>query len=260
MQLFAWLSKLDVDGPLNDASVKEWLQRPRLSLADIRQQADASLEFDYREQLLSVAIPRARTRLREEALNQLASLEVQSGSALDPTHEQSVVHNAWAAMYGSLVAWISNHMYDIVGSVSMRFPLYFWSLSQRLEENEGTQQVLEQGLSKAGLLKSEMGTQLNETMTMILSCVNDFMMLPSRGGLYSAQDCQSLSEIFLAISGACNRICVGSVVAGQSMLSRPSAVYNKWIVATAPARIDLSGGWSDTPPICFEHGSSGKSF
>ena len=29
-----------------------------------------------------------------------------------------------------------------------------------------------------------------------------------------------------------------------------------WAVATAPARLDLSGGWSDTPPLCFEHGGA----
>ncbi|XP_046848617.1 L-fucose kinase-like [Xenia sp. Carnegie-2017] len=29
---------------------------------------------------------------------------------------------------------------------------------------------------------------------------------------------------------------------------------NQWIIAEAPARIDLSGGWSDTPPITYESG------
>ncbi|KAL6077888.1 Fucose kinase [Balamuthia mandrillaris] len=27
----------------------------------------------------------------------------------------------------------------------------------------------------------------------------------------------------------------------------------KWIVVEAPVRIDVAGGWTDTPPICFEH-------
>jgi fucokinase len=31
---------------------------------------------------------------------------------------------------------------------------------------------------------------------------------------------------------------------------------NSWVIAAAPSRIDLSGGWSDTPPICYEYGSS----
>lgn len=30
--------------------------------------------------------------------------------------------------------------------------------------------------------------------------------------------------------------------------------HTRWHVATAPARIDIHGGWTDTPPICYEHG------
>ena len=28
----------------------------------------------------------------------------------------------------------------------------------------------------------------------------------------------------------------------------------EWSRSTAPARLDLAGGWSDTPPLCYEHG------
>ncbi|XP_067651598.1 L-fucose kinase-like isoform X1 [Haliotis asinina] len=31
---------------------------------------------------------------------------------------------------------------------------------------------------------------------------------------------------------------------------------NKWVMAECPARIDISGGWSDTPPITYEHGGA----
>lgn len=31
---------------------------------------------------------------------------------------------------------------------------------------------------------------------------------------------------------------------------------NKWVTVECPARIDLAGGWSDTPPICYEHGGA----
>lgn len=29
-----------------------------------------------------------------------------------------------------------------------------------------------------------------------------------------------------------------------------------WVEAHSPARIDLAGGWSDTPPICYEQGGA----
>ncbi|KAK3697445.1 hypothetical protein RRG08_031209 [Elysia crispata] len=33
-------------------------------------------------------------------------------------------------------------------------------------------------------------------------------------------------------------------------------LMNKWVQADCPARIDISGGWSDTPPITYEHGGA----
>ena len=32
----------------------------------------------------------------------------------------------------------------------------------------------------------------------------------------------------------------------------PEVPAGRWVTATAPARVDLAGGWSDTPPITFE--------
>ena len=29
-----------------------------------------------------------------------------------------------------------------------------------------------------------------------------------------------------------------------------------WVTAECPARIDIAGGWSDTPPITYEHGGA----
>lgn len=36
----------------------------------------------------------------------------------------------------------------------------------------------------------------------------------------------------------------------------PLPDYEHWIKAECPARLDLSGGWSDTPPITYEHGGA----
>ncbi|KAH8021105.1 hypothetical protein HPB51_012500 [Rhipicephalus microplus] len=32
--------------------------------------------------------------------------------------------------------------------------------------------------------------------------------------------------------------------------------FGQWVVAEGPARMDLFGGWTDTPPICYELGGS----
>lgn len=31
---------------------------------------------------------------------------------------------------------------------------------------------------------------------------------------------------------------------------------SKWVTAECPARVDVAGGWSDTPPITYEHGGA----
>jgi len=31
---------------------------------------------------------------------------------------------------------------------------------------------------------------------------------------------------------------------------------NKWVTAECPARVDVAGGWSDTPPVTYEHGGA----
>ena len=147
-----------------------------------------------------------------------------------------MARDSWKPMYNSMNAWISNHMYDIVGSVSIRFALYFWSLAHRREKNGLVPHSLETGVSNVAAVKIETGKRLNIAMSSLLGSINGFMILDKKGNRFSAQDCQFLSEIFLAISSACNKTCVGSVMAGQSISTKPSAVYDKWIVATAPAR------------------------
>lgn len=36
----------------------------------------------------------------------------------------------------------------------------------------------------------------------------------------------------------------------------PVPEMNEWVIAECPVRIDLQGGWTDTPPICYELGGS----
>lgn len=48
-----------------------------------------------------------------------------------------------------------------------------------------------------------------------------------------------------AVSTACQYV--------KTRKGTPRAL-DRWVVAESPARIDLAGGWSDTPPLTYEHG------
>ncbi len=38
--------------------------------------------------------------------------------------------------------------------------------------------------------------------------------------------------------------------------STSTLAVGSWIIAESPARIDLAGGWTDTPPLTYEHGGA----
>ena len=45
--------------------------------------------------------------------------------------------------------------------------------------------------------------------------------------------------------------CVAQTAHAAPLEGRPLSV-GEWVRADAPARVDLAGGWTDTPPICYE--------
>ena len=42
----------------------------------------------------------------------------------------------------------------------------------------------------------------------------------------------------------------------MEMPSSTMIAMDTWVTALCSARADLSGGWSDTPPITYEHGGA----
>ena len=47
---------------------------------------------------------------------------------------------------------------------------------------------------------------------------------------------------------------MASYVAVAEQPPKPAIEHDQVVWATAPARLDLCGGWTDTPPICFDRG------
>jgi fucokinase len=55
--------------------------------------------------------------------------------------------------------------------------------------------------------------------------------------------------------GECISCCVRTCVVKSE--AAPPAPLGQWVVCETPARIDLAGGWSDTPPVCYECSNGG---
>lgn len=246
-KLFAWLSLLDTGEVVGNDSLKEWIRRPRISLSEIREQADASLEFAFREVLISMDIPNARRKLRDNIFNQLDLIEL---------NDMSQLQSYWTRIYDSLLEWVSNRMFDIAGAIAMRFATLLLTWESQ-SDKKIMKQVPKDLNTDCLLLRNLFGQVLCEKLRMILNCVNAYMTGLTFEECFNI-DFQALSDTFVGISTTCTRVCVGSTSIKTQNSVKTSVIVDRWVVATSPARIDLAGGWSDTPPICFEYGSTGK--
>ncbi|MEQ2219630.1 hypothetical protein XENOCAPTIV_021042, partial [Xenoophorus captivus] len=88
-----------------------------------------------------------------------------------------------------------------------------------------------------------------------------------RGGVYAlaAQRQHWLSRPDLLVRAARHYEGAGQVLLRQAVMSSQRFIsigqgkappIGEWQEVECPARLDLAGGWSDTPPIAFEHGGS----
>jgi fucokinase len=75
---------------------------------------------------------------------------------------------------------------------------------------------------------------------------------------------RAFSEVMERLSFCMNELSIGwgytkclEYAEGKPMLVRKeSPISNAWVESSSPARVDLAGGWSDTPPICYEYGGT----
>ena len=66
--------------------------------------------------------------------------------------------------------------------------------------------------------------------------------------------CTFLEKAASIMTGWC--VCGNDVSPSDLLPTASSVCIGTSVIASAPARIDLSGGWSDTPPISYEHGGA----
>ena len=81
----------------------------------------------------------------------------------------------------------------------------------------------------------------------------------SAAAMQAAEGMLALADAYEEAAAACTAVCVASaVVAPTSGRGHRGAAalpaIGVWATARAPARVDLGGGWTDTPPICYEAG------
>lgn len=260
----------------NFVAVERWRLARRVSLKELLQLADASVEFDWRRQLrnrIEIEVVLRALRLRQDtplkaALRRLVEAEGGGGSAAydrDGDIQFTATQNRLLAGLDELAA---TAQFDVAAHALSIIAECLWGVA-----------------GWGGLLGGRSGPARHPdwapALALLARCGDDEedewvhdsgaavpMVSVSAGRV--TQRCIAVSEMAKQRDRwSAHRHLIGRAArhyarASQIMVSKCVATalveYQRsekpplgtWVQATAPARIDIAGGWSDTPPITFE--------
>lgn len=254
--VFSWLSAYTQGKKTSELpdweriSLSRWKSGRRLSLAQIRDMADASKEFSYRQNLIGRDLPNTKTFLISNIRDVLMNREHR------PVNTQFVLNDFAAngtfddvqAILSVLIEVISkslrNRDYDICGqacAVSSSFLDDFHSVAY------SNAPALDQMLYRVtweGVSLLDIAQTISEECECKEISMGDSLTIVSLSGMMERA------------SFAMIRKCICDLNSQRISSQSTELITNQWVLATAPARIDIGGGWTDTPPICYQYGSS----
>jgi fucokinase len=252
MQVFSWITALQNQRiPLtgNDlVSLETWKRLLRLSLSEIRQRADAVREFQYRNHLESNVFPESKSRhlshIKDILINrQHAECSFESNIAsFGATGCWYEVQEQVTMLDGLVLEAFDLAHYDICGRASMLLSELFYTLAH-VTDSSSNSETEESAMSHNPSRQGSIETMLY---------LRDSVLFHDK-----VATANSLRACGAAMEKRASRMTELCVSKPQSLGARISPVaLDTWVVVTAPARVDFAGGWSDTPPICVEHGGA----
>jgi fucokinase len=250
--LFSWLEHFDN----SQVSLDAWKRHPKLSLAEIRDQSDAAAEFNFRHDLVTNNIPKKRRLHHENIASTILKRKhtpTDLQSVIDLYHANGnttqvleVLHTLDNVFHQGLV----EGRYDVCGRSCMVASIFLDELAvfAPLEETR-VQSVVDCFHNRYSARSSDDHLRL---------AMDEIRKAHEEGTKdYPPLELVCYSRIMEHVAQTMTSRCICNPTEPTNLTQgRRKPVLNKWTIATAPARIDLSGGWTDTPPICFEYGSS----
>ncbi|KAL7530266.1 hypothetical protein ACHAXR_006603, partial [Thalassiosira sp. AJA248-18] len=271
--LLDWLNCLKgSDGPLTHAAMiglKKW-RESCLSLSEIRQRVNSVAESSYRSSVSS-------NGSREKRLAEFSDILI--GRRHEPCNFDfildfvaasfcvegarvclNVIKEVLAALDNVALSALSKGHLDVVGRTMMTMSFLLSDVLDsckrctNFEESMGSggDRFSEDSMTEiiTGLLHSRIPPEV--AVGSIFSMRNE--LIASDDGAFYPRLVQECCDFLERASSAFLEQCVSGK---PSILARTSPIsIGTTATSSAPARIDLSGGWSDTPPISFEFGGA----
>jgi len=237
-----WIQSLHNDDAQLNASafegLKQWKESKRIAICDIRESVDSEAEAKYRSTISSVEVHQLNL-VSDCLLGQkhepcdFAHLFVGVNKLLYPSKDHPVMKRALKALDNVSYQTVEEGMFHVVGRTFMVQSELLSSLYGNDDEPESTDIELPLNLASESIAEAiaRRDTMLSEDK-------------------YSPC-CQLLESMASMATQRC--ICAEQ---DHSFVYTDPLPLGTTVIASAPARIDLAGGWSDTPPISFEHGGA----
>ena len=268
--LFSWVTELRAFLPGSEASLSDigqlslqrWRAATRLPLNEICHATNAKMEWEYRYHLED-------TKFHNAMLHHFNCMKF---NLLERRHEESdldfivddfsstkdaiSVRNALAVIDDAIVLAMDKQDYDVASRA-------FMVASTMLERCAAACYPSIDKAKRDGidfnfhaLSSATIGFEERKVAcTKLLSLRNKLLLSCSKERMVEAYGSSSVAMEKAAL--ALTELCVcGTAKFDRRGQNKENSILDKWIIATAPARIDLSGGWSDTPPICYEYGGA----
>jgi galactokinase/mevalonate kinase-like predicted kinase len=261
--VFSWLRIFDSDGLScdddaleKDVSFIRWKSSRRLALSEIRDISDAPYEFQFREALIKHRFPHFRTIYNERLAAMLRE-------------RQQVVPVDFQFLVDGYVNCTDVNEKSIPTIILLEILHAVDDVIRDCMNRDGSHDIGSRAcMLESNLLDDIVGSlsslQSTEKLEDIAHRTNgdpfrDFNSLVSLRDesitVGRIEVMAKAAELLQELAGSLTGRHVLAARGMQLSLQSQPPVRDRWVVAAAPARIDLSGGWSDTPPICYEFGS-----
>lgn len=252
---------------LNDETVQSslisWRRMRRLSLSEIQKTADASCEFLYRSTLRSIHVSRklscAVTSIRDVLLSR-EHKEVKLEFLVDllTNWKNQQLPEIFSATMHMFLEVVASSIKDAAYDIASRTLMILSSLCLEVSDNFPT------GRPLAAEYNEEFIPYLDSLKTINESPLKDCEMIVK---LVEKAFQRALHISDPTLVTACSRYleeaafaltarCVISSIPQIDLDYTNFMPIGTWVVSSAPARVDLSGGWSDTPPVSYEFGGT----
>jgi galactokinase/mevalonate kinase-like predicted kinase len=272
--VFGWLEEMLAGGESisqND-SMSKWLSLPRVSLKELHQLADADAEWSFRRDLEFEIIQRQQNDFIPNLKNLLRQRCHDKPCNFQWLYEIEDKHVARKELLRILEALedfaceeLDHEHYDICGRAFMLASAilsdFESSMSEMKSPNLGSE-ITSASMAYIEILKSSSTTSKEEKLNAVTKIVEQQRKHMGKAQANYLAEYSVIME-HLAFSMIELSIAEGfrkslDLVNGDNWITRRSepTTSGKWVMAMAPARVDIAGGWSDTPPICYEFGGS----